>query len=274
MLTKAKANPWIAPEHESPYRSSLSGMEDLSVFYDDDDDGYHHIDSLYVNKDGEYEASSEYLDTENYRAQLPESLGICPLLGHQKVFWEEWEYQGYDGKTQRSWIKHDFQDADIFDRSIKRENESRNFEKLDGVLPETGVLVKDNKRWIVTDDVMELPDFWSEPYGWHNEPEVDGSKLVTHDWDDVLVDSQQAALAYAKKRRLDVVDEEIKEQKEKERTWTRINERRDKNLGRILKYYGRKGVSLITHDPLSNKGSWLGIGDVKTYSGLIDESED
>ena len=252
-------------------------MEDLSVFYDETDDGYHHIDGLHdglhINKDGDYEVANEYLDTENYRAQLPESLGICPLLGHQKVFWEEWEYIDNKGKKRRSWIKHDFQDE--FDRSQQRPNESKNFEKLDGVLPDTGVLIKDGNRWTVTDDVMELPDFWSEPYGWHNEPEVDGSKLVTHDWDDVLVDSQLSALAYAKKCRIDAVDDEVKEQHEKEKIWTRIDERRDRTLERIAKRYGRKkNVTLVIHDPLSSdKRSWMAVGDIKTYSGVIDESE-
>lgn len=267
-----KPNPWTAPEHISPYRSSLSGMEDLSVFYDEADDQSYHIDSLHINKDGKYELSNEYLDTENYRAQLPESLGICPLLGHQKVFWEEWEYIDNKGKKRRSWIKHDFQDE--FDRSQKRENESKNFEKPDGVLPDTGVLIKDGNRWSVVDDVMELPDFWSQPYGWRDEPDAPDRVLVTHDVDDVLVDSQLSALAYAKKRRLDAVDDEVKEQHEKEKIWTRIDECKDRGLSRVLKHYARKGVTLIIHDPLSKKRSWLGIGDVKTYSGLIDESED
>jgi len=163
---------WIAPEHSGQGNSPLATIEDLGIM-----NPALVTTGLHTNKDGVLEASEEFVSNEDFFEEYPQSLGICPLMGNKKVFWEEHTYTDEDGTKIRKLERLDFR-GEEFERTADRfpvKSEHATQEEIT-------ILINEFGRWLPVHDWGLLPSF--------GESDV----LVVNETADYIQDSQQGAL--------------------------------------------------------------------------------
>lgn len=149
---------WTAPEHDLHGLSPTARVMEASLLSPQlVVDGTMHTDNH-----GIHDVSNDYVENERFGEEYPLSMGVRPLLGHKRCFWEIHTFTNKAGENERKWIFHDFRDERIIG-----ERDSDRFESLwdSPLMEEITIIMQDGHGgWKPCHDFGELPSKDSEKH--------------------------------------------------------------------------------------------------------------
>lgn len=214
---------WTAIEHSGQGNSPLATIEDLGIM-----NPSLVSTGLHTNKDGVLEASEEFASNEDFFEEYPQNLGIRPLLGNKKVFWDEHSYTDEDGNKIKKLERIDFR-GEEFERTADRfpvKSEHATQEEIT-------ILINEFGRWVPVHDWGLLPSFG------------EGDVLVVNETDDYIIDSQKGQLDNERRKKIKELDECYREHIDFERSMKRfevMNKARASRKAAIM----RRGRLILT----------------------------